>query len=89
MVAIHRLHSDSESVTPAAVDKLFSDYMLLGLADIIVCGGGSFCTLAALHTDRPMLTYPLRPPANLPICLQNARKSGPERHFAADGSRCA
>jgi hypothetical protein len=85
----HHFLSESESITPAAIDKLFSDYILLGLTDVIVCGGGSFCTLAALHEDRPMLSYPSRPPANLPLCLQNARKSGSARHVAADGSRCA
>ena len=81
-------HSPLESVTVEAVDKVLSDYMLLGLADIIVCGGGSFCSLAALHGDRPMLSYPSRPPANLPLCLQNARLSGPARHVASDGSQC-
>jgi hypothetical protein len=81
--------SSPESVTPAALDKLFSDYILLGLADMIVCGGGSFCTMAALHANRPMLTYPSRPPSMLPLCLQNAHIIGPARHVSADGSRCA
>ena len=85
----HSPFSPSESITPAAIDKLFSDYILLGLTDLIVCGGGSFCTLAALHADRPMLSYPARPPSNLPLCLQNSRISGPARQVSADGSRCA
>ena len=80
--------SPSESVTVEAVDKLLSDYMLLGLTDIVICGGGSFCALAALHGDRPMLSYPSRPPPNIPLCLQNARISGPARHVASDGSKC-
>jgi hypothetical protein len=75
-------------MTPAAIDKLFADYILLGLTDITVCGGGSFCSLAALHGDRPMLTYPSRPPANTPLCLQNARIIGPARHVNGDGSPC-
>jgi hypothetical protein len=80
--------SPSETITAAAIDKLFADYILLGLTDITVCGGGSFCTLAALHTDRPLLSYPSRPPTNTPLCLQNARIIGPARHVNGDGSRC-
>jgi hypothetical protein len=81
--------SPSELMTPEAIEKLFSDYMLLGLTDIVVCGGGSFCTLAAMHTNRPMLVYPARPPANLSLCLENSLIVGPERHVAHDGSPCA
>ncbi len=88
MLFLVYVFSPSELVTSQAVDKLISDYILLGLTDIVICGGGSFCSLASLHGDRPMLVYPSLPPNGLPLCLQNSRILGPARNLAADGSRC-